>query len=412
MYQDFISITEWISLKDNIYILINSLSGGGAERQVSLLSKKIGISKIILLNNVVMYETEISRDILSNLKPSRSITETFKIPFYVFKLLKLLKNKNKPKIIISFLVRSNLINIIVGKILGYKVIISERNTPSQIYKNGLSYYYGNLIKYCYPFADKIIVNSYGIQSDLVKNYDINIEKIEVIHNAIDIQRIDSLKIESIEDRFKTFFDENDILINVGSLTKQKGQIYLVKILNKLKIEGKKYKLVIIGSGHLKNNLIKAAVDLKLNVYDSTLDHGFVKNKIDILFLNYQDNPYKYINLSKIFLFPSLWEGFPNVLLEAMACKKPIISSDCMSGPKEILTSNFGDLWGVNFAKFAEFGILLPLPKNETVDLWVQVINTLFNDDVMMRGYSKLGYKRVYSFDKAKIAKQWIDMINE
>ena len=159
-------------MKKSNFILINSLSGGGAERQVSLISKAIGISKIVLLNNNIKYDVDVDKYVLSKAKIYSSIIETLKIPIYVFKLINFIKKFKKPSVIVSFLVRSNLINILTGKILGYKIIISERNTPSQIYTKGLSYYYGYLIKWCYPFADKIIVNSYGIKNDLIKTFDI------------------------------------------------------------------------------------------------------------------------------------------------------------------------------------------------------------------------------------------------
>mgnify|MGYP000034602950 FL=1 len=396
-------------MKKSNFILINSLSGGGAERQVSLISKAIGISKIVLLNNNIKYDVDVDKYVLSKAKIYSSIIETLKIPIYVFKLINFIKKFKKPSVIVSFLVRSNLINILTGKILGYKIIISERNTPSQIYTKGLSYYYGYLIKWCYPFADKIIVNSYGIKNDLIKTFDIKSEKIDVIYNAIDIKRIDNLKNETLERRYDEFFNDNNILINVGSLTDQKGQEYLIKILHELK--NKKYKLVIIGIGKLKNNLLLLAHGLRLKVYDSISNSTQVDNSIDILFLNYQDNPYKYINLSTIFLFTSLWEGFPNVLLESMACKVPIVSSDCMSGPREMLSSNFKVKISLNDIEYAKYGILVSLPNNDNIKLWVNAINSLMQDKSMSDNYSQLGYERVYDFDKNKIIEEWKSKLN-
>lgn len=393
-------------MKINKYILINSLGSGGAERQVSLIAKEIGISKIILLNDDIKYAIEVDKYVLSNNKVVSSIVETIKIPIYIFKFIRFIKRFKKPDIVFSFLVRSNLINILTGKILGYKIIISERNTPSKIYVNGLSYYYGYLIKWCYPFADNIIVNSYGIKNDLIKNFNIKSKKINVIYNAIDIENVDILKEEEIENKYKDFFEKNNILINVGSLTEQKGQIYLIKILKYLKKFKTNYKLVIIGVGKLKDNLISHAEDLNLNVHDTSNNEQVVNNNIDILFLNHRANPYKYIKSSNIFLLTSLWEGFPNVLLESMACGIPIITSDCISGPREMLDISYEKEKILEKIEYAKYGILLQVPNNNNINIWSKFIDLLINDELMINNYIKLGYKRIQDFDKNKIISQW------
>ena len=108
-----------------------------------------------------------------------------------------------------------------------------------------------------------------------------------------------------------------------------------------------------------------------------------------------ENPYKYLAQSDIFVLSSLLEGFPNVIIEALACGLPIISTNCESGPNEILANN-------------KYGFLTKIMDSE--DLAQKMIHLAENNELMTK-YSKLSLKRAEDFNQVKILKEWITLID-
>ena len=108
----------------------------------------------------------------------------------------------------------------------------------------------------------------------------------------------------------------------------------------------------------------------------------------------QKNPYKYLAQSDIFVLPSLLEGFPNVILEALACGLPIISTNCESGPNEILDNN-------------KYGFLTKV--GDSLDMSQKMIYLAKNKDLINK-YSKLSLERADYFNQEKIMGEWINLI--
>lgn len=106
------------------------------------------------------------------------------------------------------------------------------------------------------------------------------------------------------------------------------------------------KLAILGRGELEDYLKQLACEMDLEK--------------DVYFLGFQKNPFKFISKSKIYVFPSLYEGFPNALCEAMACGVTVISSDCKSGPREILAPETNIDGETKIIEYAKYGMLLPV----------------------------------------------------
>jgi glycosyltransferase involved in cell wall biosynthesis len=128
---------------------------------------------------------------------------------------------------------------------------------------------------------------------------------------------------------KIFNDSKSLkIINVGRIVDQKDQLTMIKALRLIK-KNIKFEAVIVGKGVLKNNLI-----------EYTKKHNIDKK---IKFINFKSNVYPLIKQADIFILSSTFEGLPNVLLEATALNKFIISSNCPTGPKEILLNGKGGL---------------------------------------------------------------------
>jgi glycosyltransferase involved in cell wall biosynthesis len=251
---------------------------------------------------------------------------------------------------------------------------------------------------------------------LVKNYGISSNKIKVIYNPFPIENIENLAKEEL-DEYEPIF-ANPVLINTGRLMKPKGQWYLIRIFKDLKEKHKDLKLVILGEGELKNYLVELSKNLGLKTF--VWDKDKLSEDFDVYLLGFQKNPFKFIARSRLFVFPSLWEGFPNALVEAMACGVPVISSDCRSGPREILAPNTDFRYQTQKPGFAEYGVLMPVfdvrfktakePLDENEKMWAEVINKILDDENLRKHYSEKAKQRSENFRIENIIKDWKEVL--
>ncbi|MEA1955119.1 MAG: glycosyltransferase [Campylobacterota bacterium] len=377
----------------NLSILIYSLASGGAERVVSILLEELKSKyniTLVLMNDTIFYDvpSDVNIKYIEKSNPTESgIKKLLKLPFLAFKYVRLCK-ENNTDISLSFMNRPNYINTI-SKILGNKskVIISERIAPSQEYKtDGLKDKISRkLISYLYPKADKIVPNAIGIMNDLVEKFHINSSSITVVNNPIDISKVISKQNDKVD-----FRDENFSFITIGRIQYQKNHKLLIDTMRNIEA-----KLYIIGDGELRDVLENQIKELKL------------ENKV--ILLGREENPYKYISKADCFVFSSLYEGFPNVLLEALACDLPVISSDCQSGPREILApSSDVDFQLKEDIELVKYGILTAVNNKNSLE---KAMKLMINDDTLRDAYAQKAKLRAREFDKDKIISKWIEVIN-
>ncbi|MGB9847784.1 MAG: glycosyltransferase [Minisyncoccia bacterium] len=393
----------------NRYILINSLAFGGAERVAINLYNFLNFSKIFLLEKDVKYQLNNQQiEFLSDhhIKFSPILKSLF-IPIYAWRLAKKIRSDS---IIVSMLERANYVNILASLLSKHKTIISVH--MSQSVGRSKLHPYNLLTRILYPKADIIISVSEGIKSELEKFYKIQPQKIKVIYNPIDFKDIQ----EKMQEELKEYEDIfcNPVLINIGRLTRQKGQWFLLRIYKALKDDFPMLKLVILGDGELRNYLFKISTELGLKTF--MWDKDDLSSDFDVYFLGFQKNPFKFIAKSALFVLPSLWEGFPMVLLESLACGVPIISSDCQSGPREILAPNTNLLKKIQKPEFGEYGILMPAfenkfqnaedPLTEKEKIWVETLKEFLKNESLRKEYSKKAKERAVDFSAEKIIDQW------
>jgi glycosyltransferase involved in cell wall biosynthesis len=395
-----------------LYFLINSLEGGGAEKVAIRLSDHLPMSAFILLERDVKYKTDKPIFFLSNHSTKTSpIIKTLSIPTYAYKLSKFLE---KTSLVVSFLERANFVNIISKLFKKHKAIISVRMDQQKGHV-GLRKLNKLLVRILYPKADLIIAVSHGVKQSLI-NIGIEEEKIKVIYNPYPIDEIRQLAKEplgSYEEIFK-----HPVLITAGRLTKPKGQWYLLRVFKVLKEKHKDLKLVILGEGELKEYLVKLSEELRLKTYVWNRDK--LSESFDVYFLGFQKNPFKFMARSKVFVFPSLWEGFPNALVEAMACDVCVVSSDCRSGPREILAPNTDFSHQTQKPEFAKYGVLMPVfevkcksaeePLEEREIMWVKTIDKLLEDESLRKSYSEKAKQRAEDFRIEKIVQEWKEVL--
>lgn len=382
----------------NVGMLIPSLRNGGAERVLSNMSVAMddSIKQHIIVWDGEGIDYEYKGELIDiNVKNSDNLISNVKVLYDRVKKVKKLKKEKKIDTTISFLEGPNIVNILSKA--NDKVIISVHNFQSKEREGLYGFIFKTLIKLLYNKADKIVTVSKLIKQDLVQNFGIKEEKIEVIYNPYDMEKIAKLSLEEIDDEHKEIF-EHPVVINAGRLTAQKGQDNLIKSFKEVKKEVANAKLVILGQGELEEELKNLAVELGLEK--------------DVYFLGFQRNPFKYIQRADVFALSSNFEGFPMCLAESMACKTAVVSTDCKSGPREMLYKSCNINDNSKIVELADYGILTP--AFETTEKahkeFSKAIVTILKDEKLREKYEELGNVRVKDFDSKNILKQWYEII--
>lgn len=385
----------------NIAIMIHNLTGGGAERVAGNLSLELPskYNKFIFLfdaqNITYPYEGKIVK--IKNNKTHNPISKGYEVFRKVMEIKKL-KKKYNIDVSISHMGGMNFYNVLSR--VNDKIIITEH---SYIRKKGLSTR-KKIFRKLYNKADKIISVSKGIEKNLIENYNIENKKTRTIYNFFDLENIKTMKDESLSE--KSLF-KNPIIINIGRLTKPKGQWHLIKIFSKVKKEIDDAKLVFLGEGPMQNKLENLSKKL-----------GIEK---DVIFLGFKDNPYKYINNSDIFAFTSLWEGLPMVIIEAMASNTPVISTDCKSGPREIIAPEINQ--EVSEVTYSKYGVLTPPFDQENFNFnqielnkkerdYANALINFIKDSDLKSEYIKKQKERIKNFTPKNIIRDWEKIIDD
>lgn len=244
----------------------------------------------------------------------------------LFTLIKVLKQE-KPDILHTNLYLANIYGRVAAKLSGIKRVVTTLHNPDYSYEdNGrLSYKIRKLVdKYTGLYCNScFIAVSDFVKKDFQKQ--LGFKNIKVLHNAIDTAKFTGLNAEQISAKRRElgFTDKDIVLLNIGRLHPQKGQVYLIKALKLLRRENESFKLVLIGKGNLGGELKKLASELSLG--DSVV---FLDNRLDIPLI---------MGASDLFVFPSLYEGFGIAVVEAMSCGIPVIAND-IETLREIITN--------------------------------------------------------------------------
>ena len=327
-----------------IAILIPSLEKGGIERSISRISKgllDLGWQVDLLIDKSSLEAESYFDQRINFIKLKAGHFDQNKNLFF-----SLLKNIILFIKIRTYIKRSDTKIILAAKNIPLGIILklSKRNRLKIIIREAVNpittlQLQRNLItrtilkwikKLSYPYANKIIAISNGVKHSLVKDIGVDHEKITVVYNPSSDPNIIKFSKEFVPEEFSK--SNIPTLISIGRLVPQKDYMTLLKAFN-ASLNFFKSRLIIIGEGQERSLMEKYIKD----------------NKMDnqIILLGYQSNPWKYLTNSDLFILSSKWEGFGNVIVEAMLLGIPVISSDCPSGPSEILEQGkLGDLFNV------------------------------------------------------------------
>ena len=385
--------------KKKIAIFIVSLYGGGAERVVSILLNHFENSfdiHLVLLQPIIEYDIPASQKItvLDKSPSNNSFFNILKIPFLAFRYYRFLC-KNNITTSFSFLNRPNFIAGFL-KIFGWKgkVIISERTFTSEYYttKSAGERIGRWLVEKLYPKVDLIICNSKSIEKDLREIFKVQ-TNYSIIYNPINLTQIN----ESIvyNQKFENNTTRPFTFITIGRLSLIKNHKLFIDAASLL--TDFNFRVQIVGKGELKKILE---------------DYIILTNMQErITLINHSSDPIKYLIMADCFVLTSNFEGFPNVLLEALACSLPVISTDCKGGIRELLAPSISiDTPAANNKiMYVDYGLLVPVGNAEIL---AEAMRSMYNNTVLQQTYRAKNHHRAKDFDTSVIMDSFKNLLNQ
>lgn len=299
-----------------------SFRGGGAERVMVTLARGFaerGVAvDVVVAQNVgpnVPASGEAFRVV--DLRAGRVMTALPGLALYL--------RREAPKVMLSALPHANVVAVWARTLARARtrIVLSEHTTPSLSAAHALQQRARLLpffMRRAYPKADAIVAVSDGVADDLAALLGLERTAITRIYNPVVSARIATLAAEPVDHAWFAP-DEPPVILGVGRLTAAKDFATLIRAFAELR--GRRpARLLIFGEGEERTKLTSLARELR--VIDDVSLPGF------------ENNPYRYMRRAGTFAMSSRWEGLGNVLVEAMACGAPVVSTDCPNGPREIL----------------------------------------------------------------------------
>lgn len=237
-----------------------------------------------------------------------------------------------------------------------------------------------LSRFLYPRAERIIAVSNGVQRYLVN--DIKIPECKIVHipNPVDVKRVKELSEERVDHPWLIRRDV-PVVLWVGRIEPVKRLSNLIRAFERV-VRRVDSRLIIVGEG-----------SERASIHELVKQRG-LQEKVD--FVGFQSNPYRYMSKSSVFAFASVSEGFGMVLVEAMACGLPVVSTDCVAGPAEILENG-------------KCGILVPVGDEDAL---AKGILQILTDPALRERLISAGARRVSDFEPARMVRSYEQLFHE
>lgn len=240
--------------------------------------------------------------------------------------------RERPQALLAAMTHANVAALLARRLsrAPVRVVVSERSTIGQDHRRarGLAARINYaLVPRTYPWADGVCTVSRAASADLERFSRLSPGQVQTIYNPFELARIERLAAEAAG---HSWLDAGQppVVLAIGRLTEQKDFFTLVRAFATLR-QGRRARLAILGEGEDRAALERLVAELGLAQDDVQLP-GYVRN------------PFAWLARCALFVLSSRWEGLPGVLIEALACGVPVVSTDCPSGPDEILE---GGRWG-------------------------------------------------------------------
>ena len=303
-------------------LYLPSLRGGGAERVMVTLANGFAerghAVDLVLAKAEGPYLPEVARKVrIVDLGARRVVSSLPGLVRYL--------RRERPRAMLSALNHANVIALLARRLADVptRLVVSEHSHLSSSL-NGAPNRRGRLMpgfmRRTYPWADGVVAVSAGVADDLAQAISLPRQRIAVVYNPVATDEL-LARAEAPLDHPWFAPGEPPVVLSVGRLTVQKDFGVLLSAFAKLRAR-RPARLMILGEGELRPELESLAQQLGIDA--------------DVALPGFRDNPYAYMRRAAVFVLSSRFEGLPNALIQAMACGTPVVSTDCPSGPAEIL----------------------------------------------------------------------------
>jgi len=287
--------------------------------------------------------------------------------------------RERPHVLFSSMPDANVVAFFAVAGLRSRPGLILREANSHRHRGDLGWLRRKLIGWAYNRADAVVALSEGVREELVEDCALNPERTVTIHNPVDVAGI-AAATKVVKDSIQEVSSSGPLIVSCGRLHRQKGFDLLVEAFADL--DDARARLVILGEGPERDSL-EALVRSK-GVADRVLMPGF------------ESHPEKWFAQATIFVFPSRWEGFGHVLVEALAAGVPVVSAWAPHGPADILDDG-------------ETGLMVPTGNADALGA---AIDRLLVDKGLRGRLAKAGRKTAERFSLSVIAGRYGDLIED
>lgn len=311
-----------------VSIFLPSLSGGGAERSMVVVANGLAARghdvSLVLASAVGPYAGIVGRGVRTVDLGCQSA------PQALIKLARHLR-KAQPQVLLAAMSHANVVAALAHRLARSRarLVLSERVNLSSLfteYRDWRTRAMRQLMRLTYPWADQIVAVSHGVADDLERNIQLPAGRLTTIYNpVVDDHLRDQAAV--VPEHPWMNADQPPVVLSVGRLTAQKDYETLMRAFAKVRA-CRPVRLLVLGEGELRASLLEVADRLGVGS--------------DVAFPGFAENPFAFMRAARVFVLSSRFEGLPGVLIQAMACGARVVSTDCPSGPREVLE---GGRWG-------------------------------------------------------------------
>ncbi|HJL11806.1 MAG TPA: glycosyltransferase [Polyangiaceae bacterium LLY-WYZ-15_(1-7)] len=364
--------------RTRVMLFTGRLGGGGAEKNLLRVANSLDRAEfapeIIVARSGGSYELQIRNDVpfrplVRHLTRSSTLSVFRSIP-----ALSMSARSSRPSILCSFMDLPNAAAMLTSPSAHTRRVLCVQNNPREAYRGTrLEPAVHFAIRHLYPRADAIIALSHGVAAELLEMQPALERVLTVVHNAATGNGFDAETVVPAK------ASGRPLLLACGRLNEQKDYPTMLRAFARVLETHPAARLRILGDGPLRSSLEALSRSLGLSR--------------SIEFLGFQPDPFAHMKAADLFVLTSAYEGFGNVVAEALACGTPVVSTDCDHGPREILADG-------------EYGALVPVGD---VEATANAITRLLDDPERRRAFSERGKLRASQFTAESVARAYADV---